>query len=523
MGLSGPHIVDERYAIYDEIASGGMATVHFGCALGAASVSRVVAIKRLHAHLAREHEFLTMFLDEARVTARIRHPNVAPTLDVVATDREIFIVMEYVHGESLSKLFSAMRARREPMPLPVAAAVVCGVLAGLHAAHEATDERGVPLQIVHRDVSPQNVIVGHDGVARMVDFGIAKAAGRLQRTATGEIKGKFGYMAPEQVNGARVTRATDIYAAGVVLWETLTGACLFRADSDVQLAAQVLLGQIAPPSHHVQGVPVVFDDIVMCALDRDPARRFATARDMARAIETSLPVATASEVAAWVDGLVGPVLRRREQRLAEIERDWAVRTGAPDRRQIDGRPQDAYRDASTRAVSYAAGVSDGTRIEGPRRGRRDTAGLSDSQSREDAANLASSRRPRPQGPSLLWVGIALAAAASLAGAALVDRRDDVHGWLVRATEQTPSPSNAASSPIGTAAKAVPPATALGAAPATTVVTTAPSAPVVTVPVENLPIAAPPSIPIEALPRAVDPAPTSMPSARPASSRPKTHR
>src|SRR5580698_7483920 len=162
MGLSGPHIIDGRYAIYDEIASGGMATVHFGCSLGAASFSRVVAIKRLHAHLARENEFVRMFMDEARVAARIRHPNVAPTLDVVATDREIFLVMEYVHGESLSKLLAAMRARRDAtrkeaphssrngasssrgdaaaqsMPLPIAAAVAVGLLGGLHAAHEAT-------------------------------------------------------------------------------------------------------------------------------------------------------------------------------------------------------------------------------------------------------------------------------------------------------------------------------------------------------------------------------------------------
>jgi serine/threonine-protein kinase len=515
MGLSGPQIIDERYAIYDEIASGGMATVHFGCSLGAKSFSRIVAIKRLHAHLAREQEFLTMFLDEARVTARIRHPNVAPTLDVVATAREVFIVMEYVHGESLSKLFSAMRARREPMPLPVAAAVVCGLLAGLHAAHEATDERGAALQIVHRDVSPQNVIVGSDGVARMVDFGIAKAAGRLQRTLTGEIKGKFGYMAPEQVNGARVTRAADIYAAGVVLWEALTGAALFRADSDVQLAAQVLLGQISPPSQHVQGVPIVFDDIVMCALDRDPSRRFATARDMARAIESSLPVANASEVAEWVNGLAGPVLRRREQRLAQIESDWAARTGAPDRRQIEARANDAHRDASTRAVTYAAGAPDSTRVEGGRRGRHNPSSLSDSQDRE---NTAHGRRSRSLG---MW--IAFAAAASLASAALIDRRDDVHGWLVGAAA-TSARASTTEATMGTApvlASPPPNASSPTAASATTALSVT-TVPVVTVPVETLPVASPPSIPIEALPRAMDPVPATTASSRTASGRPKGH-
>ena len=418
MGLSGPHIIDGRYAIYDEIASGGMATVHFGCSIGAGSFSRVVAIKRLHAHLARENEFVTMFMDEARVAARIRHPNVAPTLDVVTTNRELFLVMEYVHGESLSKLFGAMRARREPMPLPVAAAVLVGVLGGLHAAHEATDERGMSLRIVHRDVSPQNLIVGADGVARVVDFGIAKAVGRLQQTRTGEVKGKFGYMAPEQVNGSPVTRAADIYAAGVVLWEALTGGPLFNADNDVAARrAGVARERLSAEPRGRAGCPPVFDDITMCALQRDPASRFATARDMARALETSVPIANASHVAAWVEGLAGPVLRRREQRLADIESDWARRTGAPEIPR-SAPPADAQRDASTRAVTYAAGLESGTRVEGQRRGRPGASSLLDSQD-----------RPAPRGALPLGVWVALAAGATIAVAGLVDRRDDVAGWF----------------------------------------------------------------------------------------------
>lgn len=504
MGLPGPHIIDGRYAIYDEIASGGMATVHFGCSLGAGSFSRLVAIKRLHAHLARENEFVTMFLDEARVAARIRHPNVAPTLDVVTTDRELFLVMEYVHGESLSKLFGAMRARREPMPLPVAAAVLVGVLGGLNAAHQATDERGASLRIVHRDVSPQNLIVGADGVARVVDFGIAKAVGRLQQTRTGEVKGKFGYMAPEQVNGSPVTRAADIYAAGVVLWEALTGRPLFNADSDVQLAAQVLLGNVSPPSHFVSGVPAVFDDITMCALQRDPASRFATARDMARALETSVPIANASHVAAWVEGLAGPVLRRREQRLADIESDWARRTGAPEIPR-SAPPADAQRDASTRAVTYAAGLESGTRVEGQRRGRPGASSFLDSQD-----------RPAPRGALPLGVWVALAAGATIAVAGLVDRRDDVAGWFRSA------PTEASSGP----AAAAPPSPTGVARLASSAVPTAAPSPVVpspepaTVSVESLPLAAPSSIPIEALPRAVE---TPTPAPAPTTHRPRSHR
>jgi serine/threonine protein kinase len=485
MGLSGPHIIEGRYAIYDEIASGGMATVHYGCSLGAEAFSRVVAIKRLHAHLARETEFVTMFKDEARVAARIRHPNVAPTLDVVATEREIFIVMEYVHGESLSKLLGAMRARREPMPLPVAAAILVGLLGGLHAAHEATDERGQLLHIVHRDVSPQNLIVGADGVARIVDFGIAKAVGRLQQTQTGEVKGKFGYMAPEQVNGQRVTRAADIYAAGVVLWEALTGVPLYRAENDVALAAQVLLGNVHAPSSAVNGVPLVFDDITMCALDRDPARRFATARDMARALETSVKIANASEVAAWVQGLADPVLRRREQRLIEIERDWAQRTGAPVRSH-SARPNDT-RDASTNAL---------------------TSTLSDTQNRTYPSHV---RRGRQLG---VWA--ALAAGATIAAAGLVDRRDDVAQWL-----HGQGPGSAASAP---AAAPLAPRSAT-ASPATAPFGTTMAAPnaapgPATISVESLPVAAPSSVSIDALPRVEAPAPSSAPSSRHA--RPRRH-
>ena len=511
MGGSGPHVIDGRYAIYDEIASGGMATVHFGCSIGAGSFSRVVAIKRLHAHLAREQEFVTMFKDEARVAARIRHPNVAPTLDVVAIEREIFIVMEYVHGESLSKLFGALRARREPMPLPVVAAILIGLLGGLHAAHEATDERGMSLRIVHRDVSPQNLIVGADGIARIVDFGIAKAVGRLQQTQTGEIKGKFGYMAPEQVNGSPVTRAADIYAAGVVLWEALTGVPLFKADSDVQLAAQVLLGNVRPPSHAVPGVPPVFDDITMCALARDPGSRFATARDMARALE-SVPVANASHVAAWIQALAAPVLLRREQQLADIESDWARRSGASQSGQL-APPSDAQRDASTRAVTYAADPESGTRVEGMRRPQEPA-------SLFDTVDRAPPSRSSPARPVGVW--IALAAGAAIAAAGVVDRRDDVQGWLRRAA---PAASSAAAS-IAAPQALTPAAVAPSQAPAPTAATPwappatrAPPAPV-TVSVESLPIAVPATIPIEALPEA--PAPGGGRAAAPAH-RPRSRR
>jgi eukaryotic-like serine/threonine-protein kinase len=184
----------DRYVLHDEIASGGMGAVHLARLRGARGFARTVAIKRLHPHVARDPDVLAMFLDEAHLAARVRHPNVVATLDVVAQGDEVFLVMEYVEGESLSRL-----QKTPEIPLAIASAIVCDMLHGLHAAHEAVSERGEPLQIVHRDVSPQNILVGLDGATRVVDFGIAKAASRLQTTRDGVIKGKLRYMAPEQI------------------------------------------------------------------------------------------------------------------------------------------------------------------------------------------------------------------------------------------------------------------------------------------------------------------------------------
>ncbi len=371
MGVVEPEIVGGRYAVYDEIASGGMASVHFGCQLGAASFSRAVAIKRLHAHLAREHEFVAMFLDEARVASRIRHLNVVPTLDVVVTEGELFLVMEYVHGEPLSRLLAELRAHREAMSVRVACAIVVAMLQGLQAAHEATNERGESLGIVHRDVSPQNVIVGLDGVARMADFGVAMATGRLQTTKTGQLKGKYGYMAPEQVRGGTVTRAADIYSAAVVMWEALTGMRLFAAANDVQMVSQILSAHIEPPSRHARGVTRDLDSIVMCALERDPSRRFETARDMARAIEATVPIATASEVGEWVEALAGAALSERAKKLARIEEAWAARLYGRDRRMLAMLSTRTQHEAVDAAADRQQRPSDdATRVEGVARARR---------------------------------------------------------------------------------------------------------------------------------------------------------
>jgi serine/threonine-protein kinase len=316
--MGEPRVVG-RYALYDEIASGGMAAVYIGRLLGPAGFSRTVAVKCLHAQFAKDPEFVAMFLDEARLAARIRHPNVVATLDVVAQSNELFLVMEYVEGESFSRLERTTWARSEQMPLPIVSAIVTDMLSGLHAAHEATDDHGDALHIVHRDVSPHNVMVGRDGVSRVLDFGVAKAAARIQTTRDGQVKGKFAYMSPEQLTRKPVDRRTDVFAAAVVLWEALAGERLFAADDPGAIVTRVLTDEIVPPSHKVPSVPTVLDAIVMKGLSRDPDRRYATAEEMARAIESVVVPARPAEVKKWVTDVAGKALAERAAHIAEIE------------------------------------------------------------------------------------------------------------------------------------------------------------------------------------------------------------
>ncbi|MGH7283728.1 MAG: protein kinase domain-containing protein [Polyangiaceae bacterium] len=328
MGLSSPTVIG-RYALFDKIASGGMASVHYGRLLGDSGFSRIVAIKRLHPHLAQDPDFSVGFRDEARVTARIRHPNVVPTLDVVSTEEELFIVMEYVHGESLNRLARAAIKRGERIPPPIAVAIIVGVLHGLHAAHEAVGENGAPLHVVHRDVSPQNILVGIDGIPRLVDFGVAKAAGRAHSTREGTIKGKVAYMAPEQIRGATATRLMDIYGSAVVLWEMLTGERLFDGDSDVTVLDRAVNMTVEAPSSRVPSLAPALDRVVLKGLDRDPERRYRTAKEMARALEDSTTIASNSRVGEWVEAVAGDSLAKRASKVAEIERSSKATSATP--------------------------------------------------------------------------------------------------------------------------------------------------------------------------------------------------
>ncbi len=295
-----------------------MATLHLARIAGSVEFSRVFAVKRLHPEIARDPELRAMFAAEARTMSRIRHANVVSIVDVVSADGELLIVMEYIPGESLSRLQHRARTAGIITDPSIASALVAGSLRGLHAAHEAVDEDGEPLGVVHRDVSPQNILVGTDGTARVFDFGVAKSKFR-QQASRGGWKGKPCYMAPEQLRGESVGPTADVWSAAVVLWETLTGCRLFQGHTDYDVSVKVLDKIIDPPSRIVSGISKDLDAVVMRGLERDPEARFATALDMAVALEKACPAASVDSVRAFVEELSGDALVERAARVREIE------------------------------------------------------------------------------------------------------------------------------------------------------------------------------------------------------------
>jgi len=315
-----PRIVG-RYALFDEIAAGGMATIHLGRLVGPVGFSRTVAIKTLHPQFAKDPEFVEMFLEEARLASRIQHPNVISTVDVATAEGEVFLVMEYVAGESLAKLVRSALKKGDPIPVDIAVSILAGMLHGLHATHEAKNEQMEPMHIVHRDVSPQNVLVGLDGVARIFDFGVAKAAAmRSQSTSDGQMKGKLSYMSPEQLNSRDVDRRTDVFAAGVVAWECLAGRRLFAGSDPGEVLAKVLTLDIPAPIDVLSSVPRALSNTVMRALERSPEQRWQTARDFAIELERNVVLSAPHVVGDWVAQHAGEALQDRRRRVEAVER-----------------------------------------------------------------------------------------------------------------------------------------------------------------------------------------------------------
>ncbi len=297
-----------RYEVLTQLASGGMATVYAARAQGVAGFERLVAIKVLHPHLAHDEDFISMFLDEARLAARIRHPNVVGTLDISDTDGDgYFLVMEYVEGDHFGGLLRSAAKGGERLPTPVVARILMDALAGLDAAHRLADASG-PLQLVHRDISPHNILVGNDGVARITDFGVAKAQVRLSSTRDGQFKGKLSYMAPEQAASGHADQRSDLFSMGIVLWEALTGRRLFRGENNADVLNKILNPEVPPPSVFDAHL-TAFDPVLAKALAREASDRYQSAEEFLEGIEeagrhtggVATARAVAREVNRWLE------------------------------------------------------------------------------------------------------------------------------------------------------------------------------------------------------------------------------
>lgn len=330
----------DRFELVAELASGGMATVYLARLSAVAGFQRLYAIKRLHPHLQREEEFVDMFLDEARLAARIHHPNVVSILEVGESKRGYYLVMEYIEGDTLAHLLARSAQQQTKLPVEVSVRIALDTLAGLHAAHELKDDQDQPLGVVHRDVSPQNVLVGIDGTTRITDFGVARAAARLTTTRTGQLKGKLAYMAPEQARGQGVDRRADLFALGIVLWEAFAMKRLFKGEGEAETLSRVLSEPIPKLRSVSPTLPAGIESVVMKALDRDVDKRFSTAAEMADALEKAAravrAVGAPKDVAACLDGLMGRDLT--EQRSAV--RTW-LSSSEPSKSSVTKRSNDS--------------------------------------------------------------------------------------------------------------------------------------------------------------------------------------
>jgi len=335
-----PHAVDVhhgiiigRYMLHRQIARGGMATIHIARLMGDEGFSRIVAAKRLHPEFAEDAEFVQMFLDEARIASKVHHRNVVPVLDVVTTGDEVVIVQEYVHGVPLHWLLRTAHEAKTHVPINVAVSIACQVLAGLHAAHETCDEMGTPLNIVHRDVSPQNIMVSTDGTARLLDFGVAKATMAAHVTRDGTFKGKLAYSAPEQIRG-KANRQSDVYSLSVVLWELIVGHRMHgSAQAEAELVGEIMSGSL-PTVTDALAVErewlgnnrwkqlEMLEPIIMKGLDVDAKQRFQAALDMEAALASAVTPASPTGVAAWLKALGKAFLEGRDRVIAEEEASW---------------------------------------------------------------------------------------------------------------------------------------------------------------------------------------------------------
>ncbi|HEX5061799.1 MAG TPA: serine/threonine-protein kinase [Kofleriaceae bacterium] len=278
-----------RHAVVGYIATGGMAELF----LGKEPTGKPVVIKRILPHLARQTTFVSMFIDEARIGSRAKHPNLVEVMELGQVGMDLFLVMEYLVGENLAGLVRRLTKRKERISYGLCAYIIAEVCDGLHFAHELKDdESGDPLELVHRDVSPQNVFVTYGGDVKLLDFGVATASQRLTQTASGEVKGKYAYMSPEQCRGEPLDRRSDIFSLGTVLYELTTLRRLFKRPNELQVMRAITEDPIPRPSREIPDYPPALEEICVRALARDPEERYATAAEMREDLLKAMPQLT---------------------------------------------------------------------------------------------------------------------------------------------------------------------------------------------------------------------------------------
>jgi serine/threonine protein kinase len=310
-----------KYLLLDRINIGGMAEVWRGKAFGAGGFERLVAIKRILPNIAEDDEFISMFIDEAKISVQLTHANIGQIYELGQIANSYFIAMEYIPGKDMRAIFDRCRKKAEPAPIPLVAYCVSKMCEGLDYAHRKKDGMGRDLNIVHRDISPQNVLISYEGEVKVIDFGIAKAAGKATKTQAGILKGKFGYMSPEQIRGLNLDRRSDVFAIGVCLYEMLTGERLFVGDSDFSVLEKVRKAEVAPPSTYNRRIPEQLEKIVLKALARDVDERYQYASelgdDLQRFLITSDAIFGRKDLMQYMKSTFAEDVEREKQRLQE--------------------------------------------------------------------------------------------------------------------------------------------------------------------------------------------------------------
>ena len=277
-----------KFQLLKKIASGGMAEIYIAKQRGMEGFEKIVVIKTILPNLATNEEFVQMFLDEARIAARLTHPNIVQIYDLGRVGSTYFIAMEYVQGENLRTVAKTCRKQGHTIPLQHTVKVISQACEGLYYAHTKADTSGQPLNIVHRDVSPQNILVSFEGITKLVDFGIAKAATQYQETRAGILKGKYSYMSPEQCMSQPVDARSDIFSIGIVLWELSTGLRLYKLNSELMILKEITEGTVKPPREVNQQIPAELEAIILKALEKHPDNRFQDGLEMHMALEEFL-------------------------------------------------------------------------------------------------------------------------------------------------------------------------------------------------------------------------------------------